>query len=223
MSFGLVGSGGAGGRRVRRRRAGRCGGQRIAKLGISILIISSSASARRRLPSSAIWSDSSIVAISSALAAFTASMSNTPRSISSRTMRFDSRRFSALDLSKLVGQVRGLLHGLGGLGRALDRHRLRQLGFPQRHGVDEGGVDLGHERLVVFLHQPDRGQRLHRHLARQLQVMDPAFQVVARGAQVAQFLRLDDLPVLGRGLNLGLLGGDGLGVQLSSLASPAAM
>ena len=33
---------------------------------------------------------------------------------------------------QFVGQVIGLAHGLGRLGRTLDRHGLRQLRFPQR-------------------------------------------------------------------------------------------
>jgi hypothetical protein len=47
--------------------------------------------------------------------------------------------------------------------------------------------------------------------------MHPAFQIVAGGAQVAQFLRLHHLIGLGGGGNLGLFGGDVLGVDLGQL------
>jgi hypothetical protein len=48
---------------------------------------------------------------------------------------------------KLVGQVIGIAHRLGRLLRPLDRDRLGKLGFPKRHGVDEGRVDLGDKAL----------------------------------------------------------------------------
>ena len=47
--------------------------------------------------------------------------------------------------------------------------------------------------------------------------MHPAFQIVAGGAQVAQFLRAHHLIGLGRGGNRGLFGGDVVAVDLGQL------
>jgi hypothetical protein len=150
-------------------------------------------------------------------------MSKTPRSISVRIVLVGVAQVPGVGGQQLVREVVGLAHGLRRLGRALDRHGLRELRLPERHGVHERRVDLGDEALVVLLHQPDRGQRLHRDLPRQLEVMDPALQIVAGRAQVAQLLRLHHALVLGRGLHLGLLGGDVGLVEKLDLASPAAM
>ena len=118
---------------------------------------------------------------------------------------------------QFVGEVIGVAHRGGGLGRALDGDRLRQLGFPERHGVDECGVDLGDQRFVVFLHQANGGQGLHGHLTGEFQVMHAAFQIVTGGAQIAQLLCFDDLIILWRSLNCGLQRGDLGGVQLGKL------
>ena len=135
----------------------------------------------RALPSSAMARLSLMVAIRVALAFLTASMSNTPRSISVRTTLLAACRFSALAFSRSL--VRSLASRTAS---AASRERWMVTACAswvshKRHGVDEGRVDLGDQRLVVFLHQPDRGQRLHRHLPRQFQIMHPAFQIIAGG------------------------------------------
>ena len=97
---------------------------------------------------------------------------------------------------QLVGQVGRLLQRPAGLAHVLDGERLGELLAPQRHGVGDDALDLGGERLVVLLDQPDRGQRLHRHLPRQPQVVHAPLQLVARRAQVAQPLRGDRVAAL---------------------------
>ena len=58
---------------------------------------------------------------------------------------------------------------------------------------------------------------MHCDLARQLEVMHTALQIVTRGAQVAQFLRFHHLIVFRSGLHFGFFGRDIRGVEVFQL------
>ncbi len=58
---------------------------------------------------------------------------------------------------------------------------------------------------------------MHGDLTGQFEVMDAAFQIIARGTQIAQFLRFHHLLLGWGGFHLSLFGGDGCAVQLVQL------
>ena len=79
----------------------------------------------------------------------------------------------------------------------VDGDGLGELLSPQRHGIDEGGVDFVDEAFVVFLHHADARQGLHRDLFGQAQVVQAAVKFVALHLPVAQALRAFHFTVFG--------------------------
>ena len=82
-------------------------------------------------------------------------------------------------LKKSVGHIVDLPLGLGGFRGVGNAQGQNHLIFPQRDGVDQGGLDFLHHDGVVVLDHADLGSRLDGDGPSQLQVVDFLLKPVA--------------------------------------------